>query len=626
MRKWPEEFNSFTEEEKNQFKSYFQFIEIPVDTCLFKAGDKGDYAVIIDEGKLRLEFERAELDSENVLCTIDSGTLFGELVLFDKGMRSLAAYAETDASLYIITDKALDKLVKENAPLAIKVYAAFGSSAAKKLRESNKRMSDLLVMSYGSMSDVDQMIETSAKAQKQLVGIDEERIDKVLFEISEAITEKSEYLSMEAVKQTHLGNVKDKTAKTRYFCVSLYYKLVGKKGYGVVSRKRMNGVMDVADAMGVIFGLIPVTNPVSTACFKSMISLKSRNAIILSPNRIGSAVVIETVDIIRQILGKNDFPVDVIQVIRERSNRALSNTYMRHKGIALILATGGSEMVRAAYGSGNPAIGVGPGNAPCLIASDADIAHAAKSIIRSKSFDNGLICGSEHNLIVVKSQKESLLKALEQEGAAILTEEETGNFTNTVISTKTGHLGRMAVGQDANKIAAKTGIERDYSIRLIIVPSEKISSENPWTKEKMGPVLSIFTVDDDIAGIEASEKILNIEGSGHTAAIHTASRKLVNEFGRRMPASRILVNSPAMQGISGLCTGLEPSLTLGCGSFGGNSTTDNVNYRHLMNIKRVAWFLPHKKLEKHLAAMANSTLNILLGIRFLGYFRRTLFR
>jgi len=625
MQKWPKEFNTFTEEEKKQFEAYFQYIEIPIDTCLFNVGDNGDFAIIIDKGKLRLEFEREELDTENVLCTLGEGTLFGELVLLDQGVRSLAAYAETETSLYIITNKALAKIVVENPSLAIKVYAALGSSAANKLRDSTKRMSDYLVMSHGSMSVVDNMVDTAKKAQEQLVGIDEKRIDKVLYEICEAIIEKSEDLAVKAVKQTRLGNVKDKTSKQKNICFALYYKLAGRKGHGVVSRKKLNGVQDVADAMGVIFGLIPVTNPVSTACFKSMISLKSRNAIILSPNRIGSSVVIETIDIIREVLKKNDFPVDAIQIIRERSNRTLTNAYMRHKGISLILATGGSEMVRAAYGSGNPAIGVGPGNTPCLIASDANIQHAAKSIIRSKSYDNGLICGSEHNLVVVKSQEQPLLKALEQEGAAILTEEETKTFTHTVISNKTGHLGRMAVGQDPDKIAEKSGIKRDYPIRLIVVPSETISSDNPWTKEKMGPILSFFTVADDDSGIKASQTILEIEGSGHTAAIHTSSRTLAQEFGKRIPASRILVNSPAMQGISGLCTGLDPSLTLGCGSFGGNSTTDNVNYRHLMNIKRVAWFLPHKKMEEYLASMSNSTTKILKGLRLFGYIRGKLF-
>ncbi len=622
MQNWPIEFDALTTEEKQRLESYLQHVQHSAEACLFRAGDSGDSAFIIDEGKLRLELEQDELDSENVITTMGSGTLLGELVLLDKQPRSVSAFAETELSLYMLTEKALATLVSKHTDLAVKVYAALGVGCAHKLRQTNQRMSEALVLSHGSMPSVDRMVETATQAQKQLAAIDEASIDKVLSQLCEAILEKAENLASKVVKQTTLGNIQDKATKHRNVCLGVYSNIVGRTGHGIVGRKRRGDVTELGDAMGVVFGLIPVTNPVSTACFKSMISLKSRNAIILSPNRLGSAVVIETVDIIRAVLKKHGLPEDAIQVVRERSNRVLSNAFMHHKGIALILATGGAAMVQAAYRSGTPAIGVGAGNTPCLIAADADISHAAKSIVRSKSFDNGLICGSEHNLIVVESVREKLIAALEREGAAILLAEEIEPFTSKVIAKKTGHLGRIAIGQDADKIADKTGIKRDYPIRLLIVPSESISADNPWAKEKMAPVLSLFTVADDQAGLDAAEQILHIEGCGHTAVIHTKNRQLAKDFGSRVPAARILVNSPAMQGIVGLCTGLEPSLTLGCGSYGGNSTTDNVSYQHLMNIKRIAWFLPRRKLEEHLARVSHSSTKLLMGIRLLGFMRR----
>jgi acetaldehyde dehydrogenase / alcohol dehydrogenase len=250
-------------------------------------------------------------------------------------------------------------------------------------------------------------------------------------------------------------------------------------------------------------------------------------------------------------------------------------------------------MVRAAYSSGKPALGAGPGNAPVYVAADADIDRAAESIVASKTYDNGLICGAEHNLVVHASVHARLTAALEGQGAAVLSAREVAGLSAGRLQLDGGRLDPRMVGQAASDIAARLGIERPYPIRLIVVPAapELLARGSPLMREKLMPVLSLMTVHDDDEALAVCRKILDLEGLGHTAIVHTGSKALAERFGEEMPASRILVNSPGVQGISGVTTGLVPSFTLGCGTFGGNSTTDNVSFTNLLNIKRLAYAL-----------------------------------
>jgi acyl-CoA reductase-like NAD-dependent aldehyde dehydrogenase len=252
----------------------------------------------------------------------------------------------------------------------------------------------------------------------------------------------------------------------------------------------------------------------------------------------------------------------------------------------LILATGGPGMVRAAYASGTPAIGVGSGNAPTFISASADVERAAQAIVLSKSFDNGLICGSEHNLIVDASRRTEFVAALERAGAAVLTPAETGRFGMVFNDERTGFRPEV-VGQAATLIAHTLGIAREWPIKLLVVPTE-LAEAGPLAGEKMAPVVSLFTTDGDDEALDLSLRLLANQGAGHTAIIHAEDESLVERFSRVIPASRILVNSPGSHGVCGITSGLSPSFTLGCGTFGGTSTTDNVSYRHLQNIKRLA--------------------------------------
>lgn len=616
----PVEFDMLTAEQIRKINTYMEPFSFSEGELIFQAGEAGQRGYIVDEGEVRFEIPNEELDSERVLEIVPPGVLLGESVLLGINEHKVNAVANSPVRARGLSRSALERMQSEDPELAARLYAALGKAATGKLIAAVALIADQRVAQYGHDPLVDDMVQRAREAQNSFIGWSEKNVDELLYALCQPIIAHAAELAEDAVNETHMGNVRDKTTKHINGVLGVYEHIVGKPGSGAVRSRGAKGVTEVADAMGVLFGLVPVTNPVSTACFKALITIKSRNAIILSPNRIGSKVVVKTVDMMRQVLRDHGAPEDLIQVVRERQSRQTTGMFMRHRGVDLVLATGGASMVRAAYSSGTPAIGVGPGNAPCVIASDADIDHAAESIVRSKSFDNGVICGAEHNLVCVEQRRDDFIAALERHGAAVLTSEEAQRFLDKGAST--GALGRRVVAQDPDAIAQYVGIERPYPIRLIVVPTKDVSADNLMAREKTAPVLSLFTVADDSQAITMSEQLLAIDGTGHTAMIHTRSKRLAGQYAQRMRASRILVNSPGTQGIMGACTGLTPSFTLGCGTYGGTSTTDNVSFQHLVNIKRVAWYLPHKKTADIVLRMQSSASYLLRGVRLIGAWRR----
>jgi acetaldehyde dehydrogenase/alcohol dehydrogenase len=618
----PVEFDTLSDEQLLTLSTYLEEFTCEAEHMIFRAGQVGERGYIVDEGEVRFEIDHDELDTERVLEVVPPGVLFGEGVLLDIREHKMNAVAGTAVRGRSLSREAMQRMQAEDPDLAAGLYAAIGKSVMAKLVLAVTVVAEQKIAKYARNPMVDDMVDRAREAHAQFTGWTERQIDDLLFALCEPVITRAVELAEDAVAETHMGNVRDKTVKHINGVLGVYEHIVGKAGSGATRRSASAGVTELADAMGVIFGLVPVTNPVSTACFKVLISIKSRNAIILSPNRIGSKVVVKVVDMLREVLRKHGAPEDLIQVVRERQSRQITGMFMQHRGVDLVLATGGAAMVRAAYSSGTPAIGVGPGNAPCLIADDADIEHAARSIVRSKSFDNGVICGAEHNLVCVASRYADFVRELERQGAAVLSEVETTMFMEKGVST--GVLGRRVVAQDPDAIAAYIGIERPYQIKLIVVPTDDVSEDNPMAREKTAPVLSLFTASTNEDAIVIGERLLAIEGSGHTAMIHTKRRSLAETFSQRMKASRILVNAPGTQGIMGACTGLTPSFTLGCGTYGGTSTTDNVSFRHLVNVKRVAWYLPHKKTADIVLRMQSSAGYLLRGIRIIGAWRRLL--
>ena len=566
--------------------AYARTITFPAGSCIFKAGSEGDCFYLIDRGRVRIELDRSELDSEDVLGFVEAGAILGEISILDGRPRSASAFAHTEVEARRLGREDLDRLGEANPRALAEVYLVLGRNAGMKLRTANERLGDAIFETRDP--EVDELVERAIAAQKQIADWSEDRIDALLLSMAQAFAVCARELAEDAVRVTRIGNVPDKTAKNLLASMAVYRSLVGQPAHGVLASDPVSKVIEIAAPVGVVVGLIPATNPAATAIFKALIAIKGRNALILSFPRSIRELGPRIGSIIQAALTSCGAPADLLQWIKSGNSRKKSETLMSHPKVSLVLATGGASMVRAAYGSGTPTIGVGPGNAPALICADADVAYAAESVVLSKSFDNGLVCGSENNLIVVESVREAFVAALEKTGAAVLSPEEVARFSSFVVVPTTHQMRHEVIGQAAARIAAFTGIKRDFPIQVIVVPVARESMEPAYAHEKMAPILSLFTVADEQEGFALSIELLQHEGAGHTAVIHTPDAEKIDRFAAAMPVSRILANSPATHGVIGFTTGLMPSLTLGCGTFGGNSTTDNVSYRNLLNIKRLA--------------------------------------
>lgn len=576
--------------ERDLLNDALETVTFAAGQSIFRAGDVADGLYIIEEGEIRLEVaQRDHVDSESVLGYLTPGWLLGELALLDGLPRSASAYAETAVVMRRLSIAAWRELGESHPRIAIALLRTLGRDVSLKLRAADRRLAEQAADAAAD-PDIDEAVTRAAQAQRQFEAWGEDRVDAVLLALAQAVAGHAKALAEATVAETCIGNVADKTAKNIHASLGIYHSLVGKTGIGVVAIDLGSGVTEIVGPAGVVFGLIPVTNPVATAIFKTLISLKARCALILSFHhacrRVGNAVG----EIIERTLAEAGVPAHLVQWVRHRSSRSKTAQFMAHPSVSLILATGGSGMVKAAYRSGTPALGVGPGNAPVYIAADANVTAAAACIVASKPYDNGLICGAEHNLVVDAGVGEALVAALARQGAAVLTLEEVERLCRAVLRSDRKALRSTAIGQAAPIIARLACIERDYPIKLIVAPvsAGEVDGRTAFAREKLAPLLSLFTVDGEADAFALCRAILAVEGAGHTAVIHTRSPELADRFGLAMPAGRILLNVPAVQGISGIATGLVPSYTLGSGTFGGNSTTDNVSYRNLQNLKRLA--------------------------------------
>lgn len=591
----PEPLDQLSDEERATLSRYMEEARFAEGECIFRMGATGDGCFIIDEGHVRLEVEFPELDTESVLGYLDPGMILGELSLLDGQPRSASAYAETAVVARRLSTAVIDTLCAERPAIGVAVIRALGRGAARKLRETNVRLAEH-IESGSADPEVDEMVARAQAAQREIETWPEERIDALLAGVAQAVVARAEELAILTVQETKLGNVRDKVTKNQMASLGVLQSLVGRPGIGPTHDDAARRVTEIASPAGVVFGIVPMTNPVATAIFKTLISVKARNALILSFQRACLKVGNTTGEVIREALVAGGAPADLVQWVKDRSSRKKTTRFMAHDGVSLILATGGAGMVKAAYSSGTPALGVGPGNTPTLIAADAHLGGAAQAIVASKSFDNGLICGAEHNLVAIESIIPPLREALEAAGAAVLTADEAASFTAQAIRPDGHGFRRNIVGQSAASIAQALGIARSYPIQVIVVPAT-VDFESPYSREKMTPVLSLFAVRDVDAGIALCRDLLAHEGAGHTSIIHSTDPALIARFGAEMPTSRILVNSPGVHGVSGLTSGLAPSFTLGCGLWGGNSTTDNVTYTNLRNIKRLAHYIEPVPLQ-----------------------------
>jgi acyl-CoA reductase-like NAD-dependent aldehyde dehydrogenase len=563
-------------------------VRFPKGMRLFAAGEPGDACYLIDAGEVRIEVAREELDSDGILAYLGPGQTVGEIALLDRQPRSAHAWAHTDVTARRIDAAGMEALARTHPEAVLALMTALARDAVAKLRRTTEKFAEAVFPERDP--EVDAMVTRAMEAQRVLAGWSEAQVDALIADVAQAIAVASVDLAEAAVSESRYGNVPDKAFKNQVASVGVARTLLGQPGLGSVGEGGP-GVTEIAAPVGVVFGMIPQTNPVATAAFKTLICLKSRNAILLSFHH----AVLETAArfgaVVQPVLEAHGAPLDLVQWVRARTSRKKTAAFMAHEGVGLILATGGMGMVKATYSSGTPALGVGPGNAPVLVTPGADLDQAARAVVLSKSFDNGLICGSEHNLVVVEEIREAFLKALEHRGAAVLDPEESERFAKGVVHKLSGTFHPRVVGKGADRIAESQGIERPFPIRLIVVPISSTEVLDGWASEKMAPVLSLYTVPDVDAGFHLCRRILEHQGAGHTAILHARREDWIERFGREMPVSRILINSPGSHGVVGYTTGLLPSLTLGCGTFGGNSTTDNVGYRNLLNIKRLARFV-----------------------------------
>ena len=446
--------------------------------------------------------------------------------------------------------------------------------------------------SVTTVDELNKLIERVSKAQEVYSTYTQEQVDAIFKAASTAANKMRIPLAKMAVKDTGMGVVEDKIIKNHYASEYIYNKHKNVKTCGIIREDKTNGIKIFAEPLGVIAGIIPTTNPTSTAIFKSLICLKTRNAIIFSPHPRAKASTIEAAKIVLEAAVKAGAPADIIGWIDEPSME-LSDALLHHPKIACILATGGPGMVTAAYSSGKPALGVGPGNVSAVIDETADIKTAVSSILMSKSFDNGMICASEQSVIVVDSVYEEVKKEFAYRGSYILNKKDQKKLADLpLIDPKRDSANPGIVGQLPVDIAKLAGFKVPENTKILLAERPEVDWDDPYSREKLSPVLTMYRAADFEDAAKKAYYLVSKGGAGHTAVIHTDDRykDRINQYADMMPACRIIVNSPSSQGGIGDLYNfkLEPSLSLGCGSWGGNSISGNIGVEHLLNYKTVA--------------------------------------
>ena len=447
---------------------------------------------------------------------------------------------------------------------------------------------------------IDDLVKRAKKASEEYMKLSQEDVDRIVKAMSMAGEEHHMELAKFAVEETDRGIYEDKITKNMFATEYIYHSIKYDKTVGVVSQNEEEGYEEIAEPVGIIAGVTPVTNPTSTVMFKSLISAKTRNVIIFGFHPSAQKCSTRAAEIVRDAAVAAGAPKDCILWIEKPSITA-TNMLMNHPDVNLILATGGTGMVKAAYSCGKPALGVGPGNVPCYIEKSAKLKTSVNDLVMSKSFDNGMICASEQSVIVDKEIHEEFEKLMKEAGCYFLNAEETKKLREKMFDED--KLNSFVVGKSPYFIAKMADIEVPKETKVLVLKENGVGIEYPFSKEKLSPVLAYYVVKDSKEGIDLAEKLIEFGGMGHSAVIHSEDENVIQEFSKKVKVGRIIVNSPSTHGAIGdIYNTNMPSLTLGCGTFGGNSTTSNVSSVNLINIKRVAkrrvnmqWFkIPNK--------------------------------
>ena len=440
-----------------------------------------------------------------------------------------------------------------------------------------------------SVQEVRDLVEKAKAAQQELAQKSQAEVDAIVASIAKAGVRNAERLAQMANEDTGFGKVADKVIKNIFGSQMAYEHIKDMKTIGILDRDEADKTYTIAAPVGVIAGLIPSTNPTSTAFYKSEISIKAGNAIVFSPHPSALRSISEAIKVIRQAIAEAGGNENLVSCISLPTMQATDNL-MKHPDVALILATGGSAMVRAAYSSGTPAIGVGPGNGPAYIEKTADLPLAVKRIMDSKTFDYGTICASEQSVVCDDDMAEAVQKEMEKQGAYFLSDEERLKLGKYILRAN-GTMNPALVGKSPQVIGELAGINVPASAKVIVAKEDGIGKGHPYSNEKLAPILAFYTAPDYKAIAKLCDEILRYEGAGHTFSMHTKDDRMVEYFAERMPASRIIINSPSALGGIGASTALMPALTLGCGAIGGSATSENVGPMNLLNLKHVAYGL-----------------------------------
>lgn len=431
------------------------------------------------------------------------------------------------------------------------------------------------------------LLRKAEKAQAQLARMDQEKLDAITMAVSDAFDKAAVELAELACRETGFGNVPDKIEKNRFAANRVLSAIRDMKVVGVLKECQQEKLWEIGVPVGVITAIVPSTNPTSTVCYKALIALKSGNAIVFSPHPKASGCTQRAAEIVATAAERAGAPKGSVGCL-SISSMAATQELMTAPETKLILATGGPGMVKAAYSSGKPAIGVGAGNGPAYLHRSADIPHALRCILRSKTFDYGTVCASEQSIVVEQSMEEQVRTEAKKLGFYFLSTEEAGKLAK-ILFRPDGTLSPAVVGRAAPTLAKLAGFSVPDSTKILVAREQEAGPTRPYSREKLCPVLAFFVEQDENTVLRRAIEVLVHEGSGHTFTMHAKDEGVIRRFAREIPVSRFLVNTPAALGGIGATTNLFPALTLGCGAVGGSSSSNNISPMDLINIRRVAW-------------------------------------
>ncbi len=446
-----------------------------------------------------------------------------------------------------------------------------------------------------SIKKANELMEIAYNSQKTIAEFEQSKINRIVEAMAKVGYENSRRLASMAVYESKIGVAEDKVIKNQFATKNLYNYIKDMKTAGIINEDIENGIIEIAAPMGVVVGIVPTTNPTSTIMYKAIIAIKARNSIVFSPHPRAIKCSLEAARLMEDAAVSAGAPKGLINCLPICTMEA-TDVLMHHPKAAVILATGGSAMVKAAYSSGTPAYGVGPGNVPAFIERSADIGDAVDKIIASKTFDNGTICASEQAIVTEQIIADNVIAEVKKKGGYFVTGPELKALEKTVIKPN-GMVNPAVVGQSPKTIADLAGIKIPDGTKVIIAHVNGVGNEYPLSAEKLCPVLAFYVEKDWEKVCERSIELLRYGGLGHTMVIHSKNNNIIREFGMKKPVFRILVNTPSSLGAVGYTTGLAPALTLGCGTWGGSITSDNVTPMHLIHKKRIAYHLEKEKKQ-----------------------------